>query len=97
MSEKLFYHAVGHAPEDFQAIPEGDYTLQLGVSYSRSEAEKVIYQLKQSGVDAFYTPMILEDRMVYKIRSGWFMTQSEAQDFSHKLPSHLNGKVTRLY
>ena len=83
----FFYRAIGqvvsppneeelHAPA---AIESSTYTLELKVTHDRKEAERTVAKLHSEGVDAYYTPLTREGRLIYRIRQGMFGTETAAK------------------
>ena len=92
----LFYTAVGHIPPSSTSLPSGNFTVQLGTRGSQTEAEQYIYELNVRGIKSFYTPQVLDDRMIYLIRTGWFASQEEAKNLIATLPQDIKASVSRL-
>jgi cell division septation protein DedD len=90
--------ATGTSPEiDSQAIAD-TFTLEIKVTTSREEAERVIDALKMDGIEAYYTPMTRSGRIVYRVRRGLFTHRgaAEAASVALKESSGIASKVTKL-
>lgn len=78
----FFYKAIGQAPEAPVTAPAGDgktsYTLELAVESSREAAEARVEGLRAKGVEAYYTPLSREGKVVFRVRRGIFPTHKEA-------------------
>jgi septal ring-binding cell division protein DamX len=58
---------------------QSKYTVLIKTVTSQSEAEKIMAQLAQKGVSAYYTPVQGEGRVLYHIRLGIYNDQRDAE------------------
>lgn len=86
----LFYKSIGLAPQGFGSPVETEplparYTLEISSKYSQGEAEKLVEELSAQGVEAFFTPLAREGRVLYRIRTGVFNDPATAQSAQQAL------------
>ena len=87
----FFYEHVGHAPswddgredeheDGAPATPAttGVYTLEFKVCTSRTDAERVIEDLRHRGVEAYYTPLSRGGQVLFRVRRGFYATDRDA-------------------
>jgi cell division septation protein DedD len=105
--EPLFYKRLGTSPvvSDEPARKSGPgansangYTLEIRITETREEAEKLIDNLRESGVDAYYTPIAVRGRVQYRVRYGMFTEQQAAESASKKIAQahNVKNKVIKL-
>lgn len=54
------------------------FTLEFDVFHDRDDAEKLIDELRLKGIEAYFTPLSRDGRVVYRVRRGVFPTRKEA-------------------
>jgi septal ring-binding cell division protein DamX len=110
--EPLFYQTIGQAPDSNepslpddadtsdQAAPGAkvSYTLELKVTSKRAEAEALIDELHDRGIEAYYTPLTRGGKVVYRVRRGIYSNQKEASQAAVELAAagKLPAKVVKL-
>lgn len=104
----FFYPAIGGAdgeeeaelaaPEKKSAGGRTTYTIELLVTKDRVEAETLIDELKEQGLEAYYTPLSRAGHVVYRVRRGIFTTLKEADQAAAqlKLAAAPGAKVIKL-
>lgn len=79
---EFFYDSIGQGERLEEKATAGDgrasYTLEIKVANSKEEAEKTIDSLRGLGVEAYYTPLARQGKVVYRVRRGIFTNQKEA-------------------
>lgn len=80
----FFYTAIG-TTQTTEAVPVAPrpnpkltYTLEIKVTKSKAEAEKLIDDLSAHGIEAYYTPLSRQGQVVYRVRRGVFPSQKAA-------------------
>lgn len=89
-ASELFYKSIGLAPQGFGGAVETEplparYTLEISSKQSQAEAEKVVEDLSAQGIEAFFTPLAREGRVLYRIRTGVFNDPTTAQSAQQAL------------
>lgn len=94
VDKPFFYNSVGHAPaadgEGDAAMPplepgmaghlsDGSYTLELKISANRGEAEQMVDEYRDLGVEAYYTPLARAGKVLYRIRRGIYPSRRAAE------------------
>lgn len=102
---RFFYKSIGtgigtqpeHEPLD-TTLPRSSYTLELKVTTDRSEAEALIDALNGRGIDAYFTPLSRQGRIVYRVRRGIFPSRKEATKaaLALKTKERLVSKIVKL-
>jgi cell division septation protein DedD len=74
------------------------FTLELGVTRSQPEAENIVDQLAEVGIQAYYTPVNINGKSVYRIRRGIYPSAELARRDAEELiqQKKLAVKVIRL-
>ena len=92
--EPLNYDAVGNFPplETLASQPslETEYTLELGTCDDTICIQKTLTSLRKKGVEAFYTPFRVDERVVFRIRRGIFSSRLSAERAKLALSSDKN-------
>lgn len=103
----VFYKDIGHAADGQHQptdTPLADhlteqYTLELKHFSSQSDAEKELERLAKLGIDAYFTPVISDGKVLYRVRRGIYpsqvMANRAAQDL--KKMSRIESTVVKLY
>jgi SPOR domain len=83
--EGFFYSTLGSTVAREEAAlkredptPEELYTIELGVSERKEEAESMVAAMQAQGVDAFYTPLNHGGHVIYRIRRGLYRSREDA-------------------
>jgi|GEM_PF-2521698 len=102
--EPLSYTIIGDSPspgspdatgENIQdALPENKFTIEIAKMGNREQAETVIKSLAQKGIDAYYTPLLKDGRVIYRVRFGMFDTEVSAKAAMKSLQSKHGLKAT---
>jgi len=97
----LPYHTIGNTKQieqlpAYQADPK--YTLEFQIFRDRSDAEKLVNNLIEQGVQAYYTPLQRQGEIIYRVRKGVFESKQLALKAADSLQSDkkLNSRVIRL-
>ena len=101
---KLFYKNVGNSPADFYGYEEMtpqnhlQFTVELAITTSQEKANRVVNELGNLGIDAFYTPLHKKGHVFFRIRSGIFKSKAEARLAAKNLQNirGINTKIGRL-
>lgn len=84
---EFFYQVIGNIPEfntrknlvfDSEASKIEKFTLEVDVSKTQGEAELLLDSLSKDGVVAYYTPLQLGDKIIYRVRKGVYPTKKLA-------------------
>lgn len=93
-----FYKEIGTtaktAVQRKRALPSHQYTAQILVTRSEKEAKRTIISLSKQGISAFYTPFNRGGEVVYRVRSGMYMTIKEAKAHSEQLSRNYKLKTS---
>jgi hypothetical protein len=102
--ESLFYKTIGDSPAladqdsagngNQDGLPENKFTIEIAKMTSREQAESMIKSLAQRGLDAYYTPLLKDGRVIYRVRYGMFDTESNAKSAMKSLQTKLGLKTT---
>lgn len=104
----LFYRTIGekidrnlkaNAPKASSVANVGSkFTIEVLVTTQRERAQDIVKELKTMGVDAFYSAFNQNGTVFYKVRSGIFSTEMEANLHLKKISTKkYNGlKVRKL-
>ena len=98
----VFYKTIGGAPEGTVPAPnlatKQSYTLEIKVTSTREDAEKVIDGLTAQGVEAYYTPLSRQGHVVYRVRRGVFTSHKAASlaAIALKEQHHVGTKIVKL-
>ncbi len=77
--EPLFYKELGrYQVKDSAPAPADMYTVAIKVTSSRSEAEELVKALRSRNIEAYFTPMQRQGRVIYHVRSGVFPSEQGA-------------------
>ena len=101
----LFYKVVGDssAPDTRGAdgaanaesgVPDVKFTIEIAKLNSRELAEKTIKDLAQHGLEAYYTPLLKDGRVIYRVRYGIFETEALARTAKKSIDSKHALKTT---
>jgi len=55
------------------------YTIDLKKTTDRHEAEELVNKLQAKGIQAFYTPMLSNNFVIYRVRVGIYESKAIAQ------------------
>ena len=100
----LYYTMIGNYP-DFSTqkakvkLPNKvKYTIELNHFATQRDAVKMLETLEKKGIDAFYTPLHNNNRVVYRVRKGIFSSEKEARRVAQqiKVSSGAQGQIVRL-
>ncbi len=75
------------------------YTIELGISKSKENAEKILDSLAEKGFTAFYTPVQRQDgTVIFRLRFGLFEDEAEATQNVSKISTVLpfKGRVVKI-
>jgi septal ring-binding cell division protein DamX len=98
----VFYDRIGTGQLETEAPVKSparsSYTLEIKATTSRSEAEAVVDSLQKDGIEAYYTPLNNQGRIVYRVRRGIFTTAEAAKNAAVALKDSrgIASKVTQL-
>jgi hypothetical protein len=101
----LGYDTIGTAvrPNSLEAnnlpVNSERYTIELGISKSKENAEKILDSLAEKGFTAFYTPVQRQDgTVIFRLRFGLFEDEAEATQNVAKISTVLpfKGRVVRI-
>jgi cell division septation protein DedD len=99
----LFYKSVGVAPEDFKkpttrTTRKTSYTLEITAVRSKAKADRIVKALAKKSIQAFYTPLNKQGHVIYRIRTGVFPSQKQANRTAKrlKLSSNILTKTSKL-
>ena len=105
MPDPLFYKSIGSiSSKDLNRISGRDaqmgqrYTLEIRMTKSRREAEAIVDQLAEQGVQAYYTPLQRNGRVVYRVRRGIYTSMKLAKRAATelKIRKKLNVRIVQL-
>ena len=74
-------------------LPEA-YTIEVIASTDQDEAEKMVRSLKKNGIQAFYTPLLSNDSVIYRVRIGIFESQESAEKKLSMIKKHLRNPAS---
>ncbi len=89
----LPYDSIGNASKTIASAeenlsPSDKFTVDLGATKSRENAEKILESLAQKGIQGFYTPFQKENgSLAFRVRVGLYKTEEEAVESSKKITS----------
>ena len=89
----LPYDAIGNASKSNASVeetqsPSDKFTVDLGATKSRENAEKILESLAQKGIQGFYTPFQRENgSLAFRVRVGLYRTEEEAAENAKKITS----------
>ncbi len=102
--EPLFYSTIGDSPtagsanatgdSNQDALPENKFTIEIAKMGSREQAETMIKSLAQKGLDAYYTPLLKDGRVIYRVRYGMFDSEASAKSAMKSLQTKHGLKTT---
>ena len=85
----FYYHEIGHTPvhhtesvgsiEDNNSKAKVQFTLEISTVASRDEALDLLKTLKEKHVTAYYTPIQVHNKILYRVRKGLFDSLNAAQ------------------
>ncbi len=103
---QLFYQSIGRVsmglrqPEDQKRKGSlaDSYTLEIDSATSVQDAELFLGKLAKQGIQAYYTPLQKDGRVLYRIRSGIFQSKEIADRAANRLKYEhkINSKVNKL-
>lgn len=80
-----------------QKIRLEKFTIHVGTYASKREAEQKILELNRANISAFYTPVRLNTRVLFHVRTGVFSSVKDAQTMQSRLASrNITTSVTKL-
>ena len=100
--QTLFYKEIATSPyaeKDKPAHPTGkQYTVEVKVVYSQQEADKILKELHDMAVSAYFTPFHKSGEVYYRVRLGVLDSETEASQLAGTLPKQYRegAKVTPL-
>lgn len=77
-----------------KALPPQQYTAQILITRSEDEAKKTVLSLSKQGIGAFYTPVNRKGEVIYRVRSGIYLDEKQAQAHSEELARNYKLKAT---
>jgi cell division septation protein DedD len=77
-----------------KALPPQQYTAQLLITRSEEEAKKTVLTLSKQGISAFYTPVNRKGEVIYRVRSGIYLSEDQAKAHSEDLARNYKLKAT---
>ncbi|MEI8026997.1 MAG: SPOR domain-containing protein [Pseudomonadota bacterium] len=92
-SSTLPYDSIGNASKSIGSAeetpsPSDKFTVDLGATKSRENAEKILESLAQKGIQGFYTPVQRENgSLAFRVRVGLYRTEEEAAQNVKKITS----------
>ncbi|MFW7380316.1 MAG: SPOR domain-containing protein [Oligoflexus sp.] len=90
-----FYQEIGTSRPQKNTVPGASvapvrqYTIELGIVQDRARAEQAVRSLHDKGVEAFFTPINRRGQVIYRIRTGIFPQQEQAQTEANRLQTQL--------
>jgi hypothetical protein len=100
----LFYATIGDSRpverdgvvvDDTQShLSEAKFTIEIAKLSSRDQAEVLIKSLAQKGLDAYYTPLLKDGRIIYRVRYGVFDTEVLARSMMKSIQAKHSLKTT---
>jgi hypothetical protein len=100
----LFYATIGDSrpeehggvvAEDAQShLSEAKFTIEIAKLGTREQAEALIKNLAQKGLDAYYTPLLKDGRVIYRVRYGVFDTEILARSMLKSIQAKHSLKAT---
>lgn len=95
--DPLFYTQIGDSPvpppgdsSDNTAL-ESKFTIEIAKLSSRDQAESLIKNLAKGGLDAYYTPLLKDGRVIYRVRYGIFDTEAGAKSAAKSVQTKIGG------
>ncbi|MEY4631417.1 MAG: hypothetical protein RIQ81_1537 [Pseudomonadota bacterium] len=96
--DPLFYTQIGDSPATpmaDQGVPgsmtlDVKFTIEIAKFPIRDQAESLIRTLAQKGLDAYYTPLLKDGRVIYRVRYGIFDTEASAKAAAKSVQAKLN-------
>ena len=100
----LYYTMIGNYPEfgrekpDTRTRKRTKYTIEISNFDKQRSAVKFLKTLEKKGIDAFYTPLHNNNRVIYRIRKGIFDSKKEAKRVAQRLKNQLGseGRIIKL-
>jgi hypothetical protein len=85
-------------PLPLNVLERSHFTIELAKTTEKKEAEDLVKQLQLKGIQAYFTPLLSNHYVIYKVCIGIFESQKTAEKTLASLTPHLNrpGKVTEL-
>lgn len=68
-----------------------NYTIEIKKTTDRSEAEELVKSLQSKGIQAFYTPMLSNNFVIYRVRVGIYGSKAIAQKDLLMIAPHAKG------
>ena len=104
---EFFYQVIGNIPEFSQKNQiasnandqfQDKFTLEVDVSPTQGEAELLLDTLRKDGVVAYYTPIQMGDKVVYRVRKGVFANKKLAAAAQSNMASKhgIKSKIVKL-
>jgi hypothetical protein len=97
LPDPLFYSKIGDSPAPdpentaSEKPLEEKFTIEIAKLSSRDQAELLIKDLAKIGLDAYYTPLLKDGRVIYRVRYGIFDSESGAKSASKSVQAKLRG------
>ncbi len=75
------------------------YTIELKKTTDRHEAEDLVSALQSKGIQAFYTPMLSDNFVTYRVRVGIYTSKAVAQKDLAAINPHVShpGQISELH
>lgn len=64
-----------------KALPAEQYTAEIFVTRHEDKAKEFVISLHQKGINAFYTPLNRGGDVIFRVRSGIYPSQKQAEDY----------------
>lgn len=100
----LFYSVIGDSNPEEPSVagPKGaedsplerKYTIEIGVLDSRESAEALVKKLADSGLNAYFTPLLKDGRVIFRVRHGIFDSEATAKSTAKTINSRHKLKAT---
>jgi len=100
----LPYDSIGNTTKSIAAgmdasPPKDKYTVDLGGTESRENAERILESLAQKGIQGFYTPFQKQNgSLAFRVRVGLFPSEEEAAQKAKTISSttEFTGKIIKI-
>jgi hypothetical protein len=73
-------------------LPEA-YTIEVAALTDKEATEKLVESLKLKGIQAFYTPLLSQNFVIYRVRIGVFQSHDSAIKTLASIKKHLKTKA----
>ncbi|MBI2602689.1 MAG: hypothetical protein HYW48_06510 [Deltaproteobacteria bacterium] len=85
----LFYQTVGKFPDleerPLLSSPPTQFTLELALCEDKPCVNQTLEQLEKKSIEAYFTPLNNQGRVVFRIRHGIFASAATAEAAKHSL------------